>query len=309
MLNNSSSYTILRLASIDPFYRINKGMVNNRKAYAVLCLASLHRCSSLCSHQSSIKISAKKNHLRLKSEGRFRRIEYLSNKIHSLEEHEEFELTGLLKKGDPFDASNFSPEHQDFKAQHKAAFLSIALQIVDKDSTARCPMFYLDGKDGASTTALLASGFDRKDLFVANEFEESFQELREAPLSLTNCALGRAEEVLLNLQDTPFVAAYLDGCGGSPRPIIEMIRCLFLGQLAKSIAIGFTLTSADASGRELIDRIQDVTRATLYAARERDYAMYHVGDDPVRFGVDPELPRKHDGTATCWLVCTRKSMP
>lgn len=166
-------------------------------------------------------------------------------------------------------------------------------------------MFYLDGKDGASTMVLLDAGFDRKDLYVVNEYEEVVQSLRGPPYDLTCCTHGRAEESLNDLQETPFAAAYLDGCSGSPDPIINMSKGLFLGELAPSIAIGFTLTLAEKSGRELIDRIQDVTRAIHYISREKDYTMYHVGDDPLRFGVDPRLPCKHDGTVTCWLVCKK----
>jgi hypothetical protein len=225
------------------------------------------------------------------------------------------ELAGLRSRGDPYDAKHFTSDHADFKSRHNDAFICLAERLGGRhqqpgEQSRRCPVFYLDGADGATTSALLAASFDREtELYMANEWEESVETLRSPPflLGCQNCLLGRAQDVLgtESLREVPFVAAYLDMCSGSTNPIVEMITLLFSGVLAPSIAIGFTLTAAEPTGRELIDRVQDVTRATMVVARERGYDMRHVLDDPVRFGVDPGLRRKHEGITTCWLVCSK----
>ena len=122
----------------------------------------------------------------------------------------------------------------------------------------------------------------------------------------------------------PFIAAYFDGCGGAPRPLIQMIESLFderrVSALAGSvsrdgtvvdlnpprIAVGFTLTAAEPTGASLPDREQAVTRALVAAARRVAYSsVLRVGDEPERYGVDPETPKNKGGTLTTWLMCER----
>jgi hypothetical protein len=289
------------------------------------------------SNKSNNNRQGKLNQLRLKNEGRFRRMEQLRDQQDPLEHSETLELSSLNKRGDPFNSSLFNDDHAYFKAQHNAAFVALALVLggggsgsgsddIDSDtdididsasltttttttpatSTTRRPVFYLDGDDGKSTDALLQAGFSPSDLYVANEWKESVQALKESH-HLPNCYHGRAQQVLKDhLSQVPFCAVYLDGCGGATQPVEEMIQGVFQGTLASRMAIGFTLTNADRTGRELVDRIQDVTRVTNTLARQYGYDMVHVGDDPDRFGVDPDLPRKHDGTTTCWLVVSSR---
>mmetsp|Transcript_39507 Transcript_39507/g.86711 ORF Transcript_39507/g.86711 Transcript_39507/m.86711 type:complete len:102 (+) Transcript_39507:1-306(+) len=93
-------------------------------------------------------------------------------------------------------------------------------------------------------------------------------------------------------------------------PMIEMIEsllCTTCASTAKPLlppcfAIGFTLTKSEPTGRDLIDRVQDITRVIMKEATSLGYDMKHVGDDPVRYGVDPTLRRKHKGTCTTWVV-------
>jgi hypothetical protein len=238
------------------------------------------------------------------------------------------ELNGLQSKGDPYDAALFSEGHAAFKRGHNQVLVHLA-QNLGEDSGWRPgvqnqqntnnpttksprPVFYLDGKDGATTSALLEANFDRStELFMANEWSETVQVLREPPFYHMNCHFGSALDCLRNhYQDVPFVAAYLDGCGGSPQTIIQMIAALLSVPRSSTLYIGFTLTSAEPSGRELIDRVQDVTKAILQLSREQGYYhMDHVMDDPGWFGIDPTLVRKHQEITTCWVVCrsSRKS--
>jgi hypothetical protein len=278
-----------------------------------------HKCSrlSVSAHPSKdrnlLQERQQKKQRQQRGEARHRRLEQLLEQ--PLLGPAVKELAGLRSLGDPYDAKLFTSDHADFKSRHNDAFLCLAERLGGRrqqpgEQERRCPVFYLDGPDGATTSALLAAGFDREtELYMANEWEESVKTLRSPPflLGCQNCLLGRAQDVLgtESLRDVPFVAAYLDMCGGSTNPIVETIALLFSGVLAPSIAIGFTLTAAEPTGRELIDRVQDVTRATMALASERGYDMRHVLDDPVRFGVDPGLLRKHEGITTCWLVCSK----
>ena len=174
----------------------------------------------------------------------------------------------------------------------------------------RRPVFYLDGPDGATTRTLLQAGFCRRtELFVANEWSDTMNVLRqEHDLNQNNCYVGSAQDSLrTTFRNVPFVAAYLDGCGGDPVPIMDMIDALLaVPRAPTTLFIGFTLTAAEPSGRELLDRIQDVTRNTLRHVKEKGHyrTVLHVGDDPIRFDIDPALSRKHEGTTTCWLACT-----
>jgi hypothetical protein len=237
-----------------------------------------------------------RNHVRHKNQGRLRRIESLQQQP-ELSREQGAELAGLQSKGDPFDASLFAAAHIDFKAQHNHAFGVLANSAAER-SCSTPHVFYLDGQDGATSNALLQAGFDPEHLNVANEYQETIEAL-EQQYGLTQCHVGRAEKVLVNLKEIPFVGAYLDGCGGTTGPVIEMVEALLTGKLATTMCIGFTLTNADPSGRSLVDRIQDVTRACKDLAQAKNYSMSHVGDDPKRFGVDPM--RQYDTTTTCWL--------
>jgi hypothetical protein len=285
------------------------------------------------------------------------------------------ELASLQRLGDPFDAALFTAEHAAFKAHHNAAFATLAQLLLPlplllpspdvlcthpeptTSTTAvvvqssppppldrppltvgvapRRPVLYLDGPDGASTRALLDAGFLPSELYTANEWPETVQQLKQ-DYNLPHCYSGRLQDILLpqqpssspssedkedekdnhhhNEKNNPhhddsffnvaFVAVYLDGCSGQTRPMVEMIQALLHKErpLASTMAIGFTITQADPTGRTLMDRIQDVTRATFQLARNRGYRMEHVGDDPHRFGIEPTLLCQHDGTSTTWLI-------
>jgi len=188
-------------------------------------------------------------------------------------------------------------------------------------------VFYLDGPDGGTTSHLLHhSDFAPAQLHVANEWADTVAALRSDPHRLppANCVLGRAQDVLVqDFADVDYFAAYyLDGCGGRAEPVLEMVDSIFrrpsmpratamatatAKSPSRTFAIGFTLTQAEPGGRDLIDRVQDVTRGILARSRAVGYDMRHVGDEPERYCVDPGLRRKHDGTCTSWVVCSPAS--
>mmetsp|Transcript_50487 Transcript_50487/g.100786 ORF Transcript_50487/g.100786 Transcript_50487/m.100786 type:complete len:144 (+) Transcript_50487:200-631(+) len=74
-----------------------------------------------------------------------------------------------------------------------------------------------------------------------------------------------------------------------------------------SMALGFTLTEAEPSGRKLFDREQDVTRAVTSASRRQGFRMVRVGDDPRRFGVKEHTGKKSEGVLTTWLFLSRSA--
>ena len=224
----------------------------------------------------------------------------------------EKEYAGLIRLGDPYDPNLFTAEHAHFKTAHNEAFASLAQNLCDDDDDNEedgCNVFYLDGPDGGTTSHLLENGFARDNLHVANEWEESVLALQSEPfhMSAENCVLGRAQDVLRNnFDEVKFAAYYLDGCGGQTEPIVEMIDAIFSRKnLPNQFGVGFTLTQAEPGGRELVDRVQDVTRHVFAKARSSGYDMRHVGDDPERYGMDIGLSRKHDSTCTSWVVCSR----
>ena len=184
-------------------------------------------------------------------------------------------IDGLLRRGDTYDAGDFSQRHVDFKAGHNAIFVSLAkwahaghacdCVLAEQRHSLPAPnVFYLDGSDGGTTRALRASGFATSQLHVANLFHDTVEALVNPPLDLdpSRVVLGRAEDALRDdLADIPFAAVYLDGCGGAARPLSEMAQCVFqaLGAQARAssrLALGFTLTQAHPSGRSLADREQ-----------------------------------------------------
>ena len=81
-------------------------------------------------------------------------------------------------------------------------------------------------------------------------------------------AEGRAEDILRddpNFYQMPFCAFYLDGCGGATGPLIAMIDAIFaetrraVMRRLPRLAVGFTLTSACASGCPLSVREEQAT--------------------------------------------------
>ena len=218
----------------------------------------------------------------------------------------EKEYASLRSLGDPYDPALFTFEHAQFKTSHNEAFVSLARHLC---ADSACNVFCLDGPDGGTTSYLLDAGFNHANLYVANDWKDSVSALQSEPLHLPsqNCILGTAQDVLRNdFDDVEFTAYYLDGCGGQTEPILEMVDAIFSRKSTPStFGIGFTLTQAEPLGRELIDRVQDVTRHIMAKSKERGYDMRHVGDDPQRYGVDPNLSRKHDSTCTSWIVCSQ----
>lgn len=310
----------LRLPRGFPLYgpaKLKVASTTSSLIMVLLLLKSPRHSSSLTSHNREIPVDRAKRQRqnansqeKFKREAQFRRIEYLNSNRDRLEYPQLRELEGLQSKGDPFDANLFGDDHVAFKQAHNSILARLATISASAAGTppSEASVFYLDGFDAATTQTLLTAGFSPKNLFVANDWSATVQALSVFNI---NCHHGRAQDVLCEESTVkiPFCAAYLDGCGGAPEPVIEMVQALFGSMIHHSpppcLAIGFTLTSAEPTGRELLDRIQDVSKAIFQEAKQMGYQMKHVGDDPESYGLSPNISRKHEGTSTSWIYCER----
>jgi hypothetical protein len=270
--------------------------------------------------------AAANNTRRLKNQGRHRRIEVLlenSTSASSLTPNESRELENLQLLGDPYNASLFPDAHVDFKQQHNQAFCDLLLHTQTQTQTQQPqpqillgPVIYLDGADGGTTRVLLERGIPADRLHVVNDWPDTVQTLQEDYQDI-HLYLGKLQDMDCTTQLLPssfFAGAYLDGCGGLTQPILDMVANILPPEASTSttqqqqqqqqhqMVLGFTLTNAEPTGRPILDRIQDVTRYIRGAAASRGYIMHHVGDDPERFGVDPNLMRQHETTTTSWVV-------
>ena len=113
------------------------------------------------------------------------------------------------------------------------------------------------------------------------------------------------------LATTRFAVYYLDACSGLTAPLEAMVAAIFAPErrplLPPRLALGFTLTRADPSGRSLGDREMSVLRAIARGGRAHGYgAPQHVLDEPERWGVDPSTRKEEGGTLTTWVACERE---
>jgi hypothetical protein len=244
-----------------------------------------------------------------KAENRMNHIANLLSKKDRIGSADQKALDTLLSR-DTYDPTIFTESHRQFKQTHNEVFTLLALHC--SSGVANRPVFYLDGSNGGTTKYLRCSGWSDADLYIVNLFQDTARALKDSH-GVKNVFVGRAEDLLssADLEHVPFVAYYLDGCGGSSAPLVAMLEAIFCdARMAPSyahppaaFAIGITLTESDSiGGRSLADREQDVTRRLTQLARERGRRVDYAGDDPGRFGL-AESPRKRDGiTQTTWLV-------
>ncbi len=278
-------------------------MFLNRSMQVVLALLYLISCS-FALFQRTARVN---NMHRLKSIG-------ISNRIAELESllcpkpEEVSELNGMLAKGDSYDVSQFTTEHQQFKAAHNVVLAKLLYWCSGGN------VFVLDGEDGGSSRSLIEeSGIAPSRIYVANRHKQSVDSLVEkALLPASNIILARAEDALqtdgaLGSNRISFSCFYLDACGGQTSPLIRMIQGA-LGkpsgdnEEAKRMAIGFSILGGGKDSRSLFDKEMEVVRAAVLMAKRRGMVVSHVGDDPRRYGVSEKLRKVEGGTLTTWLA-------
>ena len=262
--------------------------------------------------------NGKRKALRLKRAGRDNRISTLEalRAARAISKPELAELLGLLAGGDTYDAAGFPPQHRAFKAAHNAVLVALTQycqRAAHKGSDAPAPAgpncFVLDGRGGLSSRALRDdAGVDAARIYVANRHADTIQCLRKAGLPVANTAHASAQDALARdgpWGDVAFTAIYLDACGLSPKPILDMVEAVLdRDRLPPCIALGFTLLGGV---RDAPEREQEVVRAVVRMANRKRASpaeplrVSRVGDDPERYGVDPMTAKGDDGTLTTWL--------
>ena len=274
------------------------GWLGRRASMVAVMLAVRVIDGALCQQQH--KASARQN--RLSS--------LIAKPVNALSAAESKEMAGL-RRLDTYDEASFSPEHTTFKESHNAIFIDLAVNggCLKRAS----PLFYLDGPGGSTTSALLAAGFQREQLFTANWIQSTARALCSAPHHLHSAnvaALPAAEALRTTFAGVPFAAVYLDGCGGMTEPITDALAAVFDGQLSRprppQIVIGFTLTQAEPTGRSLFDREMDIHRALMAHCRRAGYRLVHALDEPDRYGIDALTVKHHGTTMTSWLLLTTR---
>jgi hypothetical protein len=193
------------------------------------------------------------------------------------------ELNGLLKvRGvfeEQYDPNTFTKEHVEFKDMHNDAFIQLARycerernkirinrnnneqqqqQQSSSSSQSQSPqlpittttnLFFLDGPDGGTTSALLKRGkFNSNQCYVANRHAASCELLRKSGGGLLpdeNVVHATSSEAFTSQGTTTsttsttttdsfahidFTAYYFDGCGGYVPHVIDMLSSALLSQ-------------------------------------------------------------------------------
>jgi hypothetical protein len=210
------------------------------------------------------------------------------------------ELNGLREKAAAFEEqyspSDFSDAHHAFKRSHNDAFCALARYCNQRDPIS---LFFLDGPDAGTATAVTLAGFSMGQCHVANRHASSCEALRA--WGLTNVAHASAADALGGVfGHVPFGALYLDGCGGHAPMIVDMMTAALAGRtLQAPIAVGFSLVGGN---RDVVDKEASIVQRLVVLARGLDMRVHHVFDDPAVYGVDPNLRKVQGGTMTSWYV-------
>mmetsp|Transcript_10057 Transcript_10057/g.14929 ORF Transcript_10057/g.14929 Transcript_10057/m.14929 type:complete len:407 (+) Transcript_10057:117-1337(+) len=288
-------------------------------------------------------------------EMKLKKAERMPNKSESemyMTKAERSELQGLLKVRDNFEeqygSMTFTKEHLEFKAMHNDAFIQLSKYCEEeRDGKSEQPtnMFFLDGPDGGTASALIhKGGFDKNQCYVANRHESSCASLRisgggllpdenvvhatasealtisepiTVDLGVDGSSAGKEDVDLVSLSGgkdgafarIDFAAYYFDGCGGFVPHIIGMLSSALLRQLPSDdaassgpIAVGYSLLGGN---KDVVKKELTVSRALTIIARRRGMRMVHVLDDPLRYGISPDIQKiggSNDGTFTTWLL-------
>eukprot|EP00580_Thalassiosira_gravida_P011347 CAMPEP_0201631598 /NCGR_PEP_ID=MMETSP0493-20130528/5523_1 /ASSEMBLY_ACC=CAM_ASM_000838 /TAXON_ID=420259 /ORGANISM="Thalassiosira gravida, Strain GMp14c1" /LENGTH=423 /DNA_ID=CAMNT_0048102961 /DNA_START=77 /DNA_END=1348 /DNA_ORIENTATION=- len=283
----------------------------------------------------------------------------------SLSDAQRKELEGLLRTRDTFeeqyDPSTFTKSHVEFKRLHNDAFVALARfcqrdrrgereQYDDHDPDHNDGdddeddvkddgpnVFYLDGPDGATSSALEKAGFHPSRCYVANRHLPTCRILRDRLPEENVVHCTAAEALSPNNADTDthrdddaaagtdfskvdFSAYYFDGCGGFVPHVVGMMTAALVRsddneqpppelrqeqrqqqwrRQRRTIAVGFSLMGGN---RDVVEKELTVCRALAVIARTRGMRTRHVMDDPGRYGIPMEIAKTEGGTFTSWML-------
>ncbi|CAB9516178.1 expressed unknown protein [Seminavis robusta] len=257
------------------------------------------------------------------------RITHLEGALATLSNAEQSELEGLRQVRDTFEEQynpeSFSEDHVEFKKLHNQAFVALTQycqdqrQVNDDTTTEPVNVFFLDGPDGCTASALIDSGLlNPSQCYVANRHLSTCQALRTSGGGLLpeeNVLYATAAEALTpseeddspSFSDIPFSAYYFDGCGGFVPHIIDMMTSALLLRddpkpplaATTTIAVGFSLMGGN---KNVIEKELEACRALAVIARTRGMRTLHVLDDPEKYGIPPDIPKTGGGTFTTWIL-------
>lgn len=267
------------------------------------------------------------------------RIYVLEQKIHDtgeISDAERAELNGLRQARSNFeeqyDPTSFSEEHVAFKRMHNDVLIALSRYCEKERNNSKINMFFLDGPDGGTATALIErGGFEPSQCYVANRHESSCNLLRisgggrlpdenvvhataaEALTKIDNSNTEQMKDENLDegaFSDIDFAAYYFDGCGGYVPHVIGMMSAALLkdDNTANSVdkrttAVGFSLLGGI---RDVVEKELSICQALSIIARRRELRLVHALDDPTRFGIQPDVKKiggsGGGGTFTTWLV-------
>lgn len=216
------------------------------------------------------------------------------------------ELEGLQSKSfvEQYDSNSFSASHTQFKERHNHVFAQLC-RYCGCNTTSERKVFYLDGPDAGTTSAIVSSGVPIECCHVANRHESTCNTLRE--FGLSHVAHTSAEQALGkggDFHDVSFNAYYFDGCGGHPPVIIDMLtaalakKSLVTAELP--IAIGISIVGGN---RNVVDKELTIAQALVQLAKMHGLRVEHVLDDCERYGIAcADVGKVEGNTLTSWFL-------
>ena len=242
-----------------------------------------------------------------------------------ISESEKAELGGLLKVRQKFeeqyDPLTFTEEHFEFKQMHNDVFIALSQYCRQKRKNRETGsnLFFLDGPDGGTASALIDKGnFLPSQCFVANRHESTCNSLRISGggyLPDNNVIFSSAAEAFMTIDpkieaplgaeggafaDIDFAAYYFDGCGGFVPLIVEMISAALFNCGEGPICIGYSILGGN---KDVVEKELEISQAITSIARKREMRMVHALDDCQRYGISPEVKKTGGGgTFTTWLI-------
>lgn len=227
---------------------------------------------------------------------------YELEKIQSRTCSQESELDGLKQKVfvEQYDPALFNDSHKAFKEAHNRVFAALC-RYCKCNSTSR-NIFFLDGQDAGTATALSAADLSLECCYVANRHKSTCIALAE--WGLPNIAHGSAQQVLSKdgtFHDIPFCAFYFDGCGGHAPIIVDMLTAALdnPGLCDPLLAVGISIVGGN---RDVVNKELTITRALVKLAKARGLRVDHVLDDCERYGITEEISKVEGNTLTTWFL-------
>lgn len=198
-----------------------------------------------------------------------------------------------------YDPDSFSESHKAFKEKHNQVFAALC-RYCGCDTFKN--IFFLDGQDAGTASALAAAKIPLECCYVANRHESTVEALKEWGLPFI--AHESAQQALSEdgmFHNVPFGAYYFDGCGGHAPIIVDMVEAAFsqTRRCDPPIAIGISIVGGN---RDSVDKELTIARALVRLAKARGLRVNHVLDDCERYGIEKDMSKVEGSTLTTWFL-------